>query len=75
MTISARRNDDALIIEVIDDGSGFKSESGEGVGLINLQARLCALFGAGAQLSVQANTPSGVVARIYLPLCIEGDPT
>ena len=74
VSIAARRNDGALTIEVIDDGNGFKSESGEGVGLINLQARLCALFGSGAQLSVQANIPSGVVARIHLPVCIEGDP-
>jgi signal transduction histidine kinase len=62
--VSQRR----LEVEVADTGVGFKAASGSGIGLANIRARLAAIFGEGAQLTLLANEPCGVVARIVAPL-------
>jgi sensor histidine kinase YesM len=56
-----------LTVEVADTGVGFRGSSGKGVGLANIRARLGALFGDRAELSLRANEPSGVVAAIDVP--------
>jgi len=58
----------ALVLTVADTGRGFSAESGSGVGLANIRARLAALYGERATLRLQANSPRGVVATITLPL-------
>lgn len=55
LSISAFYESDQLVVEVTDDGAGFQSEMGDGIGLINLQERLLALFGAQAELSINDN--------------------
>lgn len=56
-----------LQVEVSDNGAGFQSEGGDGVGLVNLQERLQALYGEKGALTLDAGLQSGVVARISLP--------
>ena len=59
-----------LVVEVADTGVGFGAAAtgGSGVGLANTRARLAALHGEAAELSLEANLPGGVVASIRLPL-------
>lgn len=66
--ITARKQDDSIRVDVADDGRGFQSTVGAGVGLANVRARLAILHGAGASLSLSMNVPRGVVATIVLPL-------
>ncbi len=66
--VRAHRNGDRLTVEVADTGVGFRRNSGKGVGLANIRARLAALFGDRGELSLCANEPSGVVAAIAVPV-------
>lgn len=68
IAISARALDGQLHLSVADSGVGFQSSCGSGVGLVNIRARLRALYGQGAALALQQNMPRGVVARIAVPL-------
>jgi hypothetical protein len=57
-------------MSVRDSGRGFSDEPiqvGGGVGLANIRERLHALFGARAKLTLEANSPKGVVAYIEVP--------
>ena len=68
IVVQARRDGDQLTAEVVDTGVGFRGTFGKGVGLANIRARLGALFGDRAELSLCANEPSGVVAAIAVPI-------
>ena len=68
IVVRALRNGEHLTVEVADTGVGFRGNSGKGVGLANIRARLHALFGDRAELSLCANEPSGVVAAIAIPI-------
>jgi sensor histidine kinase YesM len=68
ITVNAVREDGHVVVRVADDGAGFQAASGSGVGLANTRARLSALFGSAAGLSLQANRPRGVVAEVRLPI-------
>jgi sensor histidine kinase YesM len=68
IVVRAHRNGERLTVEVADTGVGFRGNSGKGVGLANIRARLHALFGGRAELSLCANEPSGVVAAIAIPV-------
>ena len=68
VVVRARRNGKRLIVDVADTGVGFHGTSGKGVGLANIRARLSAVFGDRAELSLSANEPSGVVAAIAVPI-------
>lgn len=63
--------DDALIrLMVKDTGRGFSDapvQVGGGVGLANIRERLLALFNGRAKLTLEANSPKGVVATIETP--------
>jgi len=65
------QGDDATIrIMVKDTGRGFSDapiQAGGGVGLANIRERLLALFGDRAHLTLESNTPRGVVAIIETP--------
>ena len=67
VSIRASGGDGRLEVEVADTGAGFTGSSGSGVGLSNTRARLEALFGGKASLSLMPNSPRGVIARIQLP--------
>jgi len=65
--LAARRDGDVLEVNVGDDGLGFRSRSGHGIGLANIRARLETLFGSAATLDLAANPGGGVTATIRLP--------
>jgi signal transduction histidine kinase len=65
--VAAAREDETLLLSVADTGHGFAAASGSGVGLANIRARLGALYGEGATLRLEANSPRGVVATVTLP--------
>jgi sensor histidine kinase YesM len=69
--IAARREGDDLLIDVRDNGAGFSSSGGTGVGLANTRSRLAALFGSRASLSLAAVTPRGVQASIRMPFAMK----
>ena len=65
--ISASSEAGQLQIKVSDNGRGFQDELGSGVGLLNVQERLLALFGDQAELQLQPRDIGGVCASISLP--------
>ncbi|MDI4635549.1 histidine kinase [Pelomonas sp. V22] len=56
-----------LLLEVADTGAGMSPGSGGGTGLATLRARLAALHGPRARLSLHLNQPQGLIARVQLP--------
>ena len=66
--VNARREGGVAEVALIDDGVGFSGEGGGGLGLANIVERLRLLYGARGGLRLQANTPKGVIARLYIPL-------
>lgn len=69
LTITANIANGNLRVTVADTGRGFgaSSQPGTGVGLANVHERLLALYGRGARLTIEANTPSGTIATIEVP--------
>jgi signal transduction histidine kinase len=60
--------DGGLRITVADTGMGLQEGShGSGMGLVNLRERLNLLYGERARLSIEPNTPSGIVCVIEIP--------
>lgn len=68
VTVRGRREADAAIVEVIDDGVGLCAEPTEGVGLRNTRARLLQLHGLTADLRLRGGGGGGCIARLRLPL-------
>lgn len=66
--IAARLDDGHLVVDVRDNGAGFSSAGGSGVGLANTRSRLTAIYGPSASLSLSSAAPRGVVASVRLPL-------
>jgi hypothetical protein len=66
--IGARANVQDLVVSVADTGGGLTRAKGSGVGLSNIRARLHAMHGNAARLSLGVNAPHGVVATIEVPL-------
>lgn len=67
ISVMARRIGDSLEAVVADTGVGFSGQSGSGIGLANIRARLNTLFGSAGALTLQNNQPSGVRAAMRLP--------
>src|SRR5687767_4875332 len=68
LIITARRDGDALEIEVLDDGPGLPAQLGdERVGLRNTRAILEQLYRKEQELVVMNRNGRGVVARVLLP--------
>ena len=67
IAVGAHETDGRLVLRVADTGRGLVAGSGGGTGLANIRARLRAMYGAGARLSLRLNEPRGVVAEIALP--------
>ncbi|WP_218508250.1 sensor histidine kinase [Variovorax sp. dw_308] len=68
ISIVATEANDMLVLQVADTGHGLVPGSGGGTGLANIRARLRAMYGAAAGLSLQLNQPRGVVAQIHFPV-------
>jgi len=56
-----------LQVDVLDDGIGFNVHAGDGVGLTNVRERLRILYGARAQLVIEAPLTGGTRASIRVP--------
>ena len=67
ISVSAAEAEGVLVLGVADTGRGLVAGSGGGTGLANIRARLKAMYGAAAGLSLRLNEPHGVVAEIKLP--------
>ncbi len=65
--IIARSAGGALQLDVEDDGLGFPSHTGNGVGLANLRDRMASLYGDKARLAVE-ELARGTRVRVTLPL-------
>jgi LytS/YehU family sensor histidine kinase len=71
--VSARRDDDTLILSVTDNGpgpdAGRRDGNGNGLGLANMRERLTTLYGARAQLDLRARPgpERGTVATVTIP--------
>lgn len=68
--VVGRRVGDHLLIDVHDDGVGVAANAGEpvlGTGLGATKARLAALYGDRASLSLRANDRGGTTASVILP--------
>jgi signal transduction histidine kinase len=59
--LEARVEHDVLVMDVADDGPGDRGHEGtrQGLGLTSVRRRLGVVFGAGADLSVDAHRPGG----------------
>ncbi len=69
--VKAERDGNSLYLTVADTGLGMDVDaatSGTCVGVANVRERLQMLYGALAAFSLKSNAPSGVIARITLPL-------
>jgi sensor histidine kinase YesM len=67
ISLHAVEDEKRLVLRVADTGRGLVPGSGGGTGLANIRARLKAMYGAAATLSLHLNEPRGVVAEIGLP--------
>ncbi|MBV8833175.1 MAG: histidine kinase [Acidobacteriaceae bacterium] len=69
LEVSARRENEQLVLTVRDDGPGLPpvSDLSSGVGLSNTRARLTAMYGEDATLQVVNAVVGGVVATVRLP--------
>lgn len=71
VTIRARQDEDRLLLEISDDGEGFKGGlrlgAGNGIGLSNTKARLLELYGGKHQFKLTANHPAGACVKIEIP--------
>ena len=72
LAIGARDEGGRLVVEVADSGMGFGAASAPiggstGLGLANLRARLAALYGDDAGVTITENVPRGVRVAVSLP--------
>lgn len=66
--IRGRWRDDALVLDVEDDGGGPVSGApGEGAGLANLRARLEGVYGEAVSLMLLEGGEGGTIARVTVP--------
>ncbi|SRR5450830_118383 len=73
-TVRVTKHLDMLVISVFDSGRGLRTEAAYNkpasshLGLENIRARLAALYGPLAELTLTHNIPSGAVAQITIPM-------
>ena len=65
--LEARREGDAVVIEIRDTGVGFAPTTRGGVGLTNLRDRLQGLYGERSSLAIGENRPCGTRVTIRIP--------
>ena len=70
VSVRARRDGDALVLTVEDDGPGIAPPvpgASNGIGLANTRARLARLYGDETALAITPAIPHGVVVTLRLP--------
>ncbi|MDB5962746.1 MAG: Histidine kinase, gyrase and HSP90-like ATPase [Massilia sp.] len=67
ITMSAGRDGDLLRVTIADNGAGFSSVGGSGLGLSNIRQRLETMHGTRAWLEVGAPASGGFTATIVIP--------
>ena len=67
VAVSARRDGSFLEVAVRDDGVGFRTDWGPGIGLSNTRARLETLYPGVGALSLVENPDGGVKAIVRVP--------
>ena len=67
ITVRARVDVATLIVDVCDDGVGIDLHADEGVGLANIRERLQLLYGAQAELVIEAPSGGGACASVRIP--------
>ena len=67
IVVRARREGDAVVVEVRDTGAGFAATTRGGVGLANLRDRLSGLHGERAALAIGENPGGGTVVAVRFP--------
>lgn len=65
--VSARRENDHLLLEVRDNGGGLSNDYDERIGLANTRSRLVELYGDDHVFKIQSADSGGVAARITIP--------
>ena len=65
--VSAHVEHATLHVDVRDNGAGFNPLSDEGVGLANIRERLRLLYGASAELVIEAPLDGGTLASVRVP--------
>lgn len=71
IVLSARAaGDGAVQVSIADTGVGFAHGGGKGsgLGLTHVRERLARIFGAGASMQIEENSPRGVIVRLTLPI-------
>jgi sensor histidine kinase YesM len=68
--VIARAQPDMLEVAVLDDGAGLgaAASGGTGVGLVNVRRQLAARYQTQARLTLEARTPRGTIATIWIPI-------
>lgn len=78
VTVSARREDDSLVLKVMDNGAGGESREGKegrtGVGIANVRARLAELYGRAQDFHVFHPEGGGFGVQITLPFRVSPTP-
>lgn len=67
LTIAARRQGNALVLDVRDDGPGATAAAGTGIGLANVRSRLAARFGDAASVASAPLPQGGYATTLVLP--------
>jgi len=65
--ITGNYNNNKIIFNIEDNGCGIEQESGDGVGLTNVQQRLKAMYGDRAAITLQNIKPRGLRVSIEIP--------
>jgi len=65
--VAASHADGVMRVDVRDNGVGFNLHANDGVGLANIRERLHLLYGAGAELVIEAPVDGGCLASIRIP--------
>ena len=65
--VSAKREQEKLLLKVADSGRGLDVRLGRGTGLANIRQRLVMMYGPDAALTLRPAEPRGVVACICVP--------
>lgn len=68
LDISARASNDVLQLVVADDGAGFGSATGNGIGLSTTARRLSELYGSAGTLRLENGTVRGSRVIVEIPL-------
>lgn len=65
--LRARREGDAVVIEVRDSGVGFAAGANGGFGIANVRERLSGLYGERGRLEIAENRPAGTIVTLRIP--------